>query len=237
MSGSALYEDIYNRILSDIQNGKYPENMPLPAERQLCGIYHVSRSTVRQALQLLKGSETVYSIQGTGTFVRPHIFTQPLSKFYSFTDTLKSSNVIIQNKIIDYDVIGADAQLAKKTAHPEGTLLHKLTRLRSAEEYPLMIEVTYLPKNRFVKLDLGVLGTGSLYEFLRSRYSYQADRATETFRSVMPTSDEKELLQIPANTPCILLERFNYEENLLIEYTKSIVRGDKYVFHVELNNI
>lgn len=101
----------------------------------------------------------------------------------------------------------------------------------------MMLEVTYLPKNRFVKLDLGILASGSLYDFLRTRYSYQADRATEKFRSVMPTAEEKELLQTPVNTPCILLERFNYEESLLIEYTKSIVRGDKYVFHVELNNL
>lgn len=45
--------------------------------------------------------------------------------------------------------------------------------------------------------------------------------------------DERALLQISANTPCILLERFSYEKDVLSEYTKSIVRGDKYTFQIE----
>lgn len=237
MQETALYNEVYHKILEDIRNGEYLENASLPAERQLCNIYHVSRSTIRQALMLLKESDIVYSLQGNGTFIRPHAFTQPLSKFYSFTDTLKNSNILMQNEIIEYSVISADFGLAKKTGHPENTMFHRLVRLRSAQEYPLMIESTYLPKNRFVKLDVDLLGNCSLYEYLRKKYSFQADKAKETFRPVMPTAEERTLLQMPMNTPCILLERFAYEESLLIEYTKSIVRGDKYIFHVDLQNL
>lgn len=52
----------------------------------------------------------------------------------------------------------------------------------------------------------------------------------------MPRAEEKGLLQILANIPCALLERFSYEDTLQVEYTKSIVRGDKYFFHVDLQN-
>ena len=45
-----------------------------------------------------------------------------------------------------------------------------------------------------------------------------------------------ELLKISPRIPCILLERFSYEEDCLVEYTSSVVRGDKYVFKIELNN-
>lgn len=233
----ALYLDIYEKILQAIQQGEYPENSPLPSERYLCDKYHVSRSTIRQALLRLKESDVVYTVQGNGTFIKPQVFTQPLtSQFYSFTDSLKSSNILIQNDIVNYELISADASLAKRTAFPEGAVFHKILRLRSAKEYPLMLETTYLPQSRFVKLDLEVLSKGSLYEFLRTKYSFQANRATETFRPVMPNHDERALLQMPGATPCILLERFSYEDGLLIEYTKSVVRGDKYIFHIELQN-
>lgn len=56
------------------------------------------------------------------------------------------------------------------------------------------------------------------------------------WRPVMPRPDERTLLNISANTPCMLLERFSYESTALIEYTKSIVRGDKYTFQVEFQN-
>lgn len=100
-----------------------------------------------------------------------------------------------------------------------------------------MLEITYLPCSRFMRLDLDILAKGSLYEFLQKNYNFHADNAKETLRPVMPLPEEKALLKMPANIPCILLERFSYEDGLLIEYTKSIVRGDKYIFHVDLNQL
>ena len=234
MADKALYQEIAERILLAIQCGEYSENAPLPAERFLCSKYHVSRSTIRQALRQLKDQDIVYTVQGNGTFIKPQVFTQPITHFYSFTDTLKNSNILIQNDIVEYQLTAADADLSKRTGHPEGAMFHKFLRLRSAKDYPLMLETTYLPQSRFVRLNLESLAKGSLYEFLRTKYNFHVDRATERFRPVMPLPEEKALLKMPLNTPCILLERLSYEENLLIEYTKSIVRGDKYIFHIDL---
>lgn len=236
MAGNALYADIYQKILADIRCGKYPENTPLPSEESLRGIYKVSRTTLRRALAMLKQADMVYSVQGSGAYVKPHVFTQPLSSFYSFTDSLKSDNILIQNTILRCEVIQADKSLSAATGYPVGTAFHKLVRLRSAREYPLMLENTYLPQSRFLSLDIDVLSHGSLYEFLRTRYGFHVERATERFQPVMPRVDEQALLQISSNTPCMLLERFSYEKNVLSEYTKSIVRGDKYTFQIELQN-
>lgn len=232
----ALYIKVSQEIIQSIKNGEYAENSPLPSERDMCIKYHVSRSTIRQALNVLKKAEVIYAVQGNGTFIKPQVFTQPLTRFYSFTDTLKRSNIIIENNILSYDLISVDPYLERKTGFPNGTQFHRLVRLRSAREYPLMIETTYLPQNRFIFLDLDVLSCGSLYEYLRTKYSFRADNAVETFRPVMPTGDESQLLQVSQSTPCILLERFSYENDILIEYTKSVVRGDKYIFRVELRN-
>lgn len=236
MANTALYVSIYQELLRDIQNGKYVENEPLPSEESLCRSYNVSRTTVHKALDMLKDADVVYSVQGNGAYVKPHMFAQPLSSFYSFTDSLKSINILIQNEIIDCTLLRADKSLSLATGYPVGTSFHKLVRLRSAKEYPLMIETTYLPQGRFMTLDVETLSHGSLYDFLRSRYGFHADRVSETFRPVIPRPDERTLLCITANTPCMLLERFSYEGTALIEYTKSIVRGDKYTFQVEFSN-
>ena len=234
MENIALYEEISRKIEQAIRSGVYPENSPLPSERYLCEKYRVSRTTIRQAIIRLKEDDAVYTVPGHGSFIKPQVYTQPLMQFYSFTDTLKSSDVLIHNDIVSYELVSADSSIAKKTGHPKGAAFHKLCRLRSAKDYPLMLETTYLPKSRFITLDLDVLAKGSLYEFLRVRYGFKVDAVTENIRPVMPRPDEKSLLSVPVNVPCILLERFSYEGGLLIEYTKSIVRGDKYIFHAEL---
>ena len=234
MPSQSLYIEISDKIRQAIRSGEYSENAPLPTEQALCEKYHVSRNTIRLAILQLKEEEVVYSVQGNGTFIKPQVFTQPLMKFYSFTDTLKSSDILIKNEIVSCNVVQADASIAKKTGFPKDSPFHELVRLRSAKDYPLMLETTYLPQARFIKLDLETLSKGSLYEFLRVKYGFKVDRAEENFSPVLPRPEEKNLLQVPPNIPCILLERFSYEDDLLIEYTKSIVRGDKYIFHVDM---
>ncbi|MBP3705941.1 MAG: GntR family transcriptional regulator [Clostridia bacterium] len=233
MANTPLYMQIYKTILTSIKNGEYKENTALPSERELCDKYFVSRSTIRQTISLLKEADFVYTIQGKGTFIKPQVFIQSLSKVYSFTDSLKSDNVIIQNQIIEYSRQIADGALARITGHNDRSVFHKLTRLRSAKDYPLMLETTYLPMARFIRISLE---TGSLYDYLRKNYNFKADRVKETLRPIIPQAKERKLLQLSSNIPCILLERFSYEDDMLIEYTRSIVRGDKYIFQVNLSD-
>ena len=236
MGSAPLYIQIYKTMLSSIKNGEYRENTPLPPERELCDRYHVSRSTIRQTISLLKEADFVYTIQGKGTFIKPQVFTQPLTEFYSFTDTFKNDNIIIQNRVVEYSKTTADSAIAKITSHSKNAIFHKLTRLRLAKDYPLMIETSYLPTARFLHLDIETIEKNSLYEYLRKNYNFNADRIKENLRPVNPTTKEKKLLELSSNIPCMLLERFSYENDLLIEYTRSIVRGDKYVFQVNLLN-
>lgn len=234
MSARPLYLDVYEQILQAIRTGKYHENMPLPPERTMCEAYHVSRFTIRQALAMLKENGVVYSVHGMGTFVKPRVYTQPLSGFYSFTDTLKNDHVLMENRIVQYELRPASPALQEKTGCPAGEIFHELVRLRSAQTYPLMLETTYLPRSRFLTLDLDVLAQESLYAYLRTRYRFTADRATETLRPILASSAERELLQIPTTIPCMLLERCTYENDMVIEYTRSVVRGDKYIFRIDL---
>ena len=234
MKSTALYTEVYNRILAEIRSGEYPENSPLPAERFLCDKYHVSRSTLRTALNLLSKKNIVYTLPGAGTFVQPKYYTQSLNGFYSFGETLKEENTSIKNDILDYNLISLDQTLAQKINYSEGSIFHKIVRLRSVNDAPVMVEASYLPQSRFLNIDLNAFVNDSMYEFLRTSYHLSPDKATETFKSIIPLQHEKDLLQIYGNIPCMLLERYTYERCNLVEYTRSVIRGDKYVFSVDL---
>lgn len=235
MQSDALYLLVYHKILEGIRSSEYDENSPLPAERVISEKYHVSRATVRRALDKLKADGYIYTLPNNGSFVSPQVFEQPLTKFYSFTDELKNSNIVMYNQIIEYELIQIDQVLAKKLSYPQGAMFHKLVRLRSAKEYPLMLETTYLPLERFHTIDISFLeNRGSLYEYLRNTYGFHMDRAVESFRPINPNGRERDLLKITTTTPCMFLERFSYEKYSIIEYTLSIVRGDKYSFKVNL---
>lgn len=234
MKTIALYTEVYNKILEGIRSGEYPENVPLPAERFLCERYHVSRSTLRTALNLLNKEGVVYTMAGAGTFIQPTYFLQPLKGLYSFAETLKEGGAQIKNDIISYNLVAADQTLLRKTKCSEGSVFHRIVRLRSVRECPLMLETSYLPQNRFAVMDLQEFVNDSMYEFLKKNYNFAPKKAEERLQPILPLPREKEILQIYGNIPCMQVERFTFEEEFIGEYTRSVIRGDKYVFQTDL---
>ncbi|WP_026560674.1 MULTISPECIES: FadR/GntR family transcriptional regulator [Bacillaceae] len=70
VSSEKLYIQIYNQILSEIQSGSFNIGDKLPAERELCEQFGVSRAPIRQALSALELNGIIYSRQGEGVYVK-----------------------------------------------------------------------------------------------------------------------------------------------------------------------
>ena len=236
MKDMPLYKTIYEDLKRKITDGTYSENEALPSERALCEMYHVSKSTLRQALVELSHNNYIVKSWGNGNFVKPRMYERKMAKFQSFVESLKDQSVQIKNKIIGYELVTKDKYLDSLTLNPlqlniSGNLSwHKLTRLRSDEDFPLLVETSYLPQWRFFELNTDILGDGSLYAYLRKFYNMEITDANEFLSPVMPNKKERDLLQIPEHNPCMLDELFCYENDNLIAIHCSTVRGDKFKF-------
>lgn len=77
------YFSLKEKINEDIVNGKYPLGSNLPTEVQLAAIYKVSRSTVRQALNLLVSDGIIEKKWGSGNTV------------ISISNSIKKSTVML----------------------------------------------------------------------------------------------------------------------------------------------
>lgn len=234
MDGIPLYQEIYDDLRKKIEDGSYSENAPLPAERVLCQIYHVSRSTIRASLEELRRNDYIVKAHGNGNFVKPKMFEQKLTQFHSFAGSLKAQHILIKNQILDYELIESDKYMDSldlaKLGAPRKIHWHKLTRLRSAETFPLMIETSYLPQSRFVALEPDVFRDGSLYAYLEGKYNMAITDASEVLSPLLPNNKERMLLQIPTHVPCMLCERFCHERETLVAIHRTVVRGDKFKF-------
>ncbi|MFP7736547.1 FadR/GntR family transcriptional regulator [Priestia aryabhattai] len=81
VSNNKLYIQIYNQILSEIQSGAFQVGDKLPAERELCEQFGVSRVPIRQALSALDLNGFIYSRQGEGVYVKQVQAENPRSTF------------------------------------------------------------------------------------------------------------------------------------------------------------
>ncbi len=70
-----VYLQLKEMLQDRIEQGVYASNQKLPSERDLCEEYHLSRMTVRKALQQLIADGLAYTQVGKGTFVRAGLMT------------------------------------------------------------------------------------------------------------------------------------------------------------------
>ena len=87
VSSKKLHIQIYNQILSQIQSGSFQVGDKLPAERELCEQFGVSRAPIRQALSALELNGMIYSRQGEGVFVKSNQIASDTSQTAIFFDS------------------------------------------------------------------------------------------------------------------------------------------------------
>ncbi|MGA2489547.1 MAG: GntR family transcriptional regulator, partial [Anaerolineales bacterium] len=80
------YYQLANILRESISQGKFEAHQPIPSERQLESLYSVSRTTIRQAIDLLIRQGFLYREHGRGTFVSPQKLQKGISELTSFTE-------------------------------------------------------------------------------------------------------------------------------------------------------
>lgn len=230
-----LYLQLMEQLIHKIKAGAYDEHGKLPSERELCNIYDLSRITVRQALQELEREGYIYKLHGKGTFVAPKSYNQKLIKLYSFTEEMSKLGKTPTTKVISFNQMTIDERLADKMGLEALDEVYKVIRLRLADGEPLMYETSYVPCNVFPDLTEKMLKEKPMYDVFSDRYEVIVTRAVERFAATIIRKDEAEHLQTMENQPAMLVKRYAYHRDTLIEYTISVARGDKFNYTVELS--
>lgn len=225
--GTALYFTVKEKILDLIQDGTYEIGNQIPTESKLCDMFDVSRTTVRLALQQLEMEGKIHKIQGKGTFVsKPKINEQITQNIKSFSEQMKDAGLNSHSKVISLELIPSSHFLANALSIQHQDPVIKLVRLRYAGTNPHQYSESYIPW----KISPGLLQDDcsySLFELLMTKYNVSIEKSIESIEPTIPHNNICEMLDIPENTPSFLLKSHTYsKENIPVEYSTTIVRGD-----------
>lgn len=230
-----LYLQMMSKLIKEIDGKVYQEHEKLPSEREFCELYGLSRITVRQALQELTLEGYIYKEHGKGTFVAPKSYNQKLVKLYSFTEEMKKLGKKPSTKVISFKKMTADERLSTKMGIAPLAEVFQVVRLRNADHEALLYETSYIPVALFPELTEEKLIKKPMYDVFYEDYQTVVTRAIERFSATTVRSEEAAFLKVSPNHPAMLIRRFAYQDNTMIEYTISVARGDKFDYTVELN--
>ncbi|WP_246202508.1 GntR family transcriptional regulator [Virgibacillus doumboii] len=229
-----LYLQLMEDLIKKIDAGEYQVDEKLPSERELCELHDLSRITVRQTLQELEREGHIYKLHGKGTFVSPKSYNQNLVKLYSFTEEMKEMGKTPATQVLSFREIALDERLANKMDLTPLDEAFQVVRLRLADDEPLMYETSYLPKKTFPHLTEKDLDERPMYDVFSQDYQVGVTKAVERFSATSVRKQEAVQLGMTADQPAMLIKRFAYHNDELIEYTISVARGDKFDYTVEL---
>lgn len=232
---SYLHKKLNDALLEEILQMKAGQK--IPSERQLCEIYGVSRTTVRNAILDLEYQGKLRRIQGKGTFVTaPKDSRENLSHYYSFTEETKKRGKIPRSAILEYHIVKASIQVKEALGLFMGEDVIEFLRLRLANEEPMMLERTFIPYNQFPEVTRKMLETVPLYDIFEKQYNRKIYTVNESFSVALLDTKQADLLGEKAHHPCLKIERKSYDiDDRAIEFTTSVAAGNKFNYETTYN--
>ncbi len=232
-----FYYQLYEILRGKILRGEWQPGDMLPTEGELLEQHRVSRSTVRQALDMLVNEGLIYRQRGRGTFVAHPPVEQGLSRIISFTEDMIQRGLKPQTEVLSSGLMPAPENIAKALQIEPGEELAHLERLRLADGEPMSVEESYLV-HRYCP---GVLeqdyARNPLRVALEKKYGIRLVYARQSIRAISAPRSLAEKLSIQPNGAVLYIERVSFsEQGVPIEFLRLYHRGDRYVLHNELRD-
>ena len=230
-SSVPIYSQVERIVMDMIDSGRLSAGQRAPSEREIAETLGISRMTARAAMSNLVADGYLYSVPGKGTFVSNPKMRQDLLELTSFTEDMRNRGLRPGARLLGLGIAdGAPEKVYRALGLSGNDDLVRIHRLRSADEEPMCLETSYLPRTYVPWLLEEDLESGSLYRALGS-HGLELVKAEEHLEATVVRETESELLTVPVGSPALLIERTTYTEgDRPVEHVKSLYRGDRYRF-------
>ena len=233
-SPQPLHSQLEEILRQGIENEVWKPDSSIPSENELSNLYGISRMTVRSVLYLLVREGLIYKVPGKGTFVsKPKIVLSQMA----IQDQLEQMGYEISLKLVSIEKIIASSKVRNILNLSRDDQVYILKRIRYIKEEPFSIHISYIPVSLCPNLESKNLEGAQLCNILKDEYQVKIGRKVETLESVIATTEEARMLSVKKSFSLLLLDSIVYAENdLPIELSKVLFRGDKIKLHLEFNN-
>jgi len=229
-----LYVQIAESLLQRIESGELAPGDRLPPERVLSQMLGVNRMTLRQALRVLELQGLLERRQGRGTTVALPKFERNAGRLFSFTRGMERQGLKPGARLLSIEQRPVDAGMARDLSVPVSSLVYVVTRLRTVNQVPALLERYTLPVRRFPGLERHDLAARSVFEVLATEYGVAIERARQSLEPVLASAYEADLLDVPTGAPLMLERRVSFDAaSRPVEAGRDLYRGDRFRFVTE----
>jgi GntR family transcriptional regulator len=217
-----------------IQSGEFSPGEQFPTDEKLCDEYHLSRGTVRRAVDMLVEEGRLRREQGRGTFVTSPPLTPMFFRLATFDEEMRQRGRTPGARLLELKLVPADEKLAADLCLPLTEPVIAIARLRLADGQPMAYETRYLAHRVCPDLMNEDLESQSIHKLLIDKYNIPLTRARHVIEARPLTDREVALLEAPPGSAGFFVSRVTYTLNdRPVTLYQIIYRGDEYRFSAE----
>lgn len=225
------YEQIYNAMLKQLEEGKFKEGDKLPSESELIQKYGVSRGTVRKAVDLLQERGYVQKIHGKGIFV---LRKKNIELHFSGIVSLKEVNEQLHSKLITNVVemkkVTASHSLMQKFEVEENTTIDLIKRVRNLDGENIILDINHFVTDIVPGLTKEI-AEASIYEYIEKELQLKISYAYRVIEAQPCTEEDRKYLDLNGMDYVIVVKNLTHlYDGTAFEYTESRHRLDKFYF-------
>ncbi|MGO4957495.1 GntR family transcriptional regulator [Luteococcus sp. Sow4_B9] len=222
-----LYHQLAEQWASAISSGALKPGDPFENELALVARLHLSRPTIRKAINELVRQGMLVRRRGVGT----HVASQVVGKQNSLTtlfDELQGAGRNPHTQVLRLQASRPNRAAAEALGLPPSTPLVYLERLRFSDGQPLVLLRSWLPPD-FHDVCADDFVDRSLYAILAER-GYEKAQARQRIGARLATARERHLLDLTRADAVLTVEWLSHDaEGNALEYGEHSYRGDSYV--------
>jgi GntR family transcriptional regulator, N-acetylglucosamine utilization regulator len=234
-SDAPYYRQLADLLREDIDAHSVGPNVhSLPSEHELCATYHVTRTTVRHALDILEREGKIIRQRGKRRRAAVPRVEQDLTRLVSTTEDMRQRGWQLVTRVISVAQIKPPPVVRQNLELGPGQEVYRLVRLRITDDLPLSVQTSFVPTHLCPDLDKNDLAS-SLYDLFEKKYGLLLWSGRQTVSARGATQVESQLLEIRPGTPLLHAERVTYAATgQPVEYLEAVWVGDRYDFTTTL---
>jgi len=232
----ALYYQIAQILRSQIHSQEYKANDMLPTEDEMMRTFGVSRTTVRQAFQLLHNQGLIRRIAGKGTFVQPESHARHTDWSVQSIEGLIHAGSVTGRRLLGTKTIRAGEGLARSLRIPPGSGVTQYRKVEFVDEEPFFHATIHVPHELAAKIPVERVKKDPIFTLIEERCRLRIQEVRQWVTASLASSDIARHLKVKPGDPVLLVERhFIDDTGRVVEIATDHYRTDKMRHYLQLN--
>lgn len=185
----------------------------LPSERDMCAMWDLNRTTLRNAIRRLVDTGVLYSKTGSGTYIAPPKFVRNLQDVYGFSEAVRLAGRVPGSRMISAELREADKYISRHLHVPLGTKVFGLRRVRLIDGIPVGVETAYVNVKLCPGIESHDFSSESLFDVMHIDYGIKIMSGDEKLSVTTLDAVEAELLGMEEGHPAIYKSGYTVDAN------------------------